>query len=437
MEFEYLEEAGKKFLVYNKMEDQDIDYVTLGMMENNEIAGTLPFYYRQIDQEVEFRYDVTGLKSINELFGGKMNRVKVVRLLKAIAEICENCEKYMVDITQIVVKPEYIFVDNNGTKVEFVLMPLVNANVKFDEQLKNVILSLDFDRTENCSYVAELLNYFQHHTAFSHVEFANMIQTIENGIGNRPPIRDEIKHPHIPTPVVPNPAPPKQVIPPVQTPPVYIDPINGHGIVPVNPPEGAEIDDAQKKKGLFGFGKKNENVVKEPKNPKRTKIQGFGNIAIPGEMDGGYSDGTIKIPNEPQTIKAQDVQITTYRPGQSDFGETTVLSKEPDTTSVQYGEVGPRMYELVRTSTGDRYQIVKPLTKIGRKESLVDICITGNIYVGRIHAVIHLRNGELFIEDNGSVNGTFINGSPNKITEMVKIQPGDRIILGDEELTVI
>lgn len=370
-----------------------------------------------------------------------MNRVKVVRLLKAIAEICETCEKYMVDITQIVVKPEYIFVENNGTKVEFVLMPLVNTNVKFDEQLKNVILSLDFDRTENCSYVAELLNYFQHHTVFSPVEFANMIQTIEKGISNRTPIREEIKHPHIPMPVYP--APPRQVIPnpvppqPVQTPPVYIDPMNGQGIVPVNYPEGAEIDDDQKKKGLFGFGKKNEKVEKEPKNPKRTKIQGFGNIAIPGEMDGGYSEGSIKIPNAPQTIKAQDVQINTYCPGQSDFGETTVLSKEPDTTSVQYGEVGPRMYELVRTSTGDRYQIVKPLTKIGRKESLVDICITGNIYVGRIHAVIHLRNGELFIEDNGSVNGTFINGSSNKITEMVKIQPGDTITLGDEELTVI
>ncbi len=52
-------------------------------------------------------------------------------------------------------------------------------------------------------------------------------------------------------------------------------------------------------------------------------------------------------------------------------------------------------------------------------------------FVSRHHALIILSDGEVFIEDLKSFNGTIVNGS--KITRR-EISPGDKIIIGDYEL---
>ena len=52
-------------------------------------------------------------------------------------------------------------------------------------------------------------------------------------------------------------------------------------------------------------------------------------------------------------------------------------------------------------------------------------------FVSRHHALIVLSNGEVFVEDLKSFNGTIVNGS--KITRH-KISPGDKIKIGDYEI---
>ena len=52
-------------------------------------------------------------------------------------------------------------------------------------------------------------------------------------------------------------------------------------------------------------------------------------------------------------------------------------------------------------------------------------------FVSRHHALIILSDGEVFIEDLKSFNGTIVNGS--KITRR-EISPGDKINIGDYEL---
>ncbi len=54
--------------------------------------------------------------------------------------------------------------------------------------------------------------------------------------------------------------------------------------------------------------------------------------------------------------------------------------------------------------------------------------------VSRRHAKIVCRHGEIYIEDLGSTNGTFVNGE--KITR-VRLKPGDRILIGKSILKLI
>lgn len=461
MEFKYLEESGKKFLIYDKKEDQEMDYLTLGMLENNEIIGTLPFLCRQVDREVQFRYDISGLKSVKELFGEKTKKAKVVRFLKAIVTICEICEKYMIDITQIILSPEYILASEQWTMVQFVVLPLMDMELKFDEQLRDLVLNLEFDRTENCSYVAELLNYFQHHAEFSLVEFSDMVRRIENKDSGREVAR-EYKNTYQSNAMVSYNSRVQQknreeqssypLASEVRLPEMeqnvsermYPAGMNGYHLQktiqsPVSKMELTmeDIEKQKSKKGLFSFGKKNnkgkEKQIKD-KPQKKSQKQMFGNVAIPGIEDGGYAKGSIEIP-EAQTIKEQHVQIQSYYVGTEDFGETMLLDENQ--YLVAENEKVNLVYELICISTGEKYQITKPITKIGRKEAFVDICIKGNIHVGRIHAILHIKEGKLFIEDNASVNGTFLNENHNRIQGIVELHSGDKILLGDEELLIV
>ena len=69
---------------------------------------------------------------------------------------------------------------------------------------------------------------------------------------------------------------------------------------------------------------------------------------------------------------------------------------------------------------------------LGRMRGQVDFCIN-NRSVGRFHAYIRNQNGNYYIYDNSSVNGTFINGTPVKESGFA-LMDGDVIILAEEEI---
>ena len=55
-----LEEENRKYLVYEPDNDDTLDKVAMGMLENNEIDGLIPFTINGIDDKIIVRYDVTG-----------------------------------------------------------------------------------------------------------------------------------------------------------------------------------------------------------------------------------------------------------------------------------------------------------------------------------------------------------------------------------------
>lgn len=64
---------------------------------------------------------------------------------------------------------------------------------------------------------------------------------------------------------------------------------------------------------------------------------------------------------------------------------------------------------LISKRTGKEYLLTKPQSIIGKDER-VDFLISDNPYVGKRHAIIHKENGQFFIEDMGSSNGTKVDG---------------------------
>jgi pSer/pThr/pTyr-binding forkhead associated (FHA) protein len=88
--------------------------------------------------------------------------------------------------------------------------------------------------------------------------------------------------------------------------------------------------------------------------------------------------------------------------------------------------------------TGGRLRVIEPPETKGQTYDLVDELTVGraggcqitldDTYVSQLHARVFRRDGQLYVEDLGSTNGTYLNRK--KVTAPVAIRKGDRLQIG-------
>ena len=88
----------------------------------------------------------------------------------------------------------------------------------------------------------------------------------------------------------------------------------------------------------------------------------------------------------------------------------------------------PSYFELII----DRNDVV-----IGKKQELVDIVIPFNKMISRMHCRISNMNGVHYISDEGSANGTFVNGVRLNPGQKTQINRGDVIRLADSDFQIV
>lgn len=89
---------------------------------------------------------------------------------------------------------------------------------------------------------------------------------------------------------------------------------------------------------------------------------------------------------------------------------------------------------LVNPLSGESVMIKSPCFKVG-KNLENDLQIQDSV-ISRMHAQIIWNAGEYFIQDQGSLNGTFLNGKEIGRT-CVKLTSNDRIMFANIELTFL
>lgn len=73
-----------------------------------------------------------------------------------------------------------------------------------------------------------------------------------------------------------------------------------------------------------------------------------------------------------------------------------------------------------------------PRIVLGKNQREADVCIPGRS-VSRIHARLEQTEGEYYLEDLNSTNGTYVNGELLEYRQKVKLSSRDRVIFGAEE----
>jgi hypothetical protein len=86
-----------------------------------------------------------------------------------------------------------------------------------------------------------------------------------------------------------------------------------------------------------------------------------------------------------------------------------------------------------RGMMGETINLTKPVSVLGRNPEMADVVFypDENSSLSRAHATIQLDGKFFVLTDNGSTNGTRVNGQLLKASDPVQLRDGDEIVLGD------
>ena len=119
--------------------------------------------------------------------------------------------------------------------------------------------------------------------------------------------------------------------------------------------------------------------------------------------------------------------------GGAETTQTFTADESEDTPSEALESLGVQGPALVIRSGGGRAGEIFPLdgeTTIGRSPDCG--IFLDDVTVSRKHAILHERDGHFLIDDQGSLNGTFVN---RKRVEAAQLDDGDELQVGKYRLT--
>lgn len=137
-----------------------------------------------------------------------------------------------------------------------------------------------------------------------------------------------------------------------------------------------------------------------------------------------YRHCDAKVMEENDTVCLQEEGTVVLGYAQTDeddaYGATTLLVHKNE-----------KKLFLVRQKDNERIQISGKAFRIG-KDNENDYMIKGNTAVSRKHAVVTMSDGEYYLEDKNSTNGTFVNGVRVETSEKILLKDGDEVIFADD-----
>ena len=182
MKFGYENQGTNTYLTYKMQTEDVIDTMSLGMITNNVIQGLAPALFVQMDSDKYIKYNVSAKISIEQFFIGNIKKERIVRVFQGIVNAILTAENYMIEQKSILLDTKHVFIDVSTYDVCMICIPFLNRNqtVDLDYFFKNIMFTTQFDQSEDCNYVMEIINYLNNPTMFSLKGFNELLIRIMN-----------------------------------------------------------------------------------------------------------------------------------------------------------------------------------------------------------------------------------------------------------------
>lgn len=235
--FSYENQGTNTYLVYSISQEDIIDSMSLGMLTNNKIQGLATTLFMQMDTQKFIKYNVSSRISVKQFFAGAVNKKRLLGVFKGIVNALLSAEDYMIDESTILLDLDYIFADVATCDTVLICLPIQGAANKHDYGafFKEIMFSTQFDQTENCDYVARIINYLNGTPTFALSDFVALLEKVEGKTISAVSPDTQIGAQPAQKPVVrPNTAQSSEPIPAVQRQAVSVATRAGNGGAPEN-----------------------------------------------------------------------------------------------------------------------------------------------------------------------------------------------------------
>lgn len=184
MNLTFENQGTNTYLVYKLTETDEVDTLSLGMLTNNKIPGLAPVMFTQMDNTKYIKYNVSAKIPAQQLFSRAVNKKRLLGVFNGIVNAMLSAEEYMIDTNTILVDLNYMFTDVTTCETILVCLP-IDSVVRTSEMsdlgtlFKNIVFSTQFDQTENCDYVAKLINYLNSTPVFTLTSFKEVLDSLD------------------------------------------------------------------------------------------------------------------------------------------------------------------------------------------------------------------------------------------------------------------
>lgn len=149
--------ANKQYLVCDVSGRDDIVGFEVNMMDNNaQIPGFVPMFRIVQNDQTIFRYDVTGLISVNRYFGVTFAKKQLWNLVMGFCAVDETIEEYMLRSEGLCTSIDKIYVDPSTGGIKMIYIPVKESINEVNTSLiqcTNIVLnSIVADLSEDAGY---------------------------------------------------------------------------------------------------------------------------------------------------------------------------------------------------------------------------------------------------------------------------------------------
>ena len=133
---ERIQKGSATYAVYNVNEgNSKIDYISQNMINNNqeEGIGLAPVQVEMINGVIQsILFDITGRITLKEYISLRVSQNSFKRVLINLVDAMENFEEYLIDIHQILLDTDYVYVNQVDNSITFLCVVLQNYKQEND-----------------------------------------------------------------------------------------------------------------------------------------------------------------------------------------------------------------------------------------------------------------------------------------------------------------
>lgn len=363
-------ELNRTYLILSSEETSYEETYEIEMIIKNEPQRILPLHVLRVDEHIQLFYEVSAKQTLKDCAQrNKLSAKTICALFETIGQLIGEVRNYLLDMECVMLDLEHIYTQE-GT-FYFCYCPWEKKDVMtaFREMLEEILGNLDYHDTEGVE-----LAYHLYQSACK---------------GNF--CIDEILKEHCSEEKT-------------ETSQMFEEYFSEQENYEKAAEQEIKEKDMPKRKGLLG------HLLKFFMNKEKTKE---------GKREISRYEETYSASLDDSKIAEESNYMRSYSGIE---GNTMLLENMP----AGQWKIRPLLPEYEEFYiTGERFLV-------GKKKECVDGYIERDT-ISRIHSQLTVRNGELYIADVNSTNGTFVNGESIPPGEDVEIFPGDRILFADVE----